>query len=58
MFAVKADATPTVQLNQTRFPHWYDKELVIFVKEKERYGKAYIKVEKSSYHSLIWNSPN
>ena len=43
IYAVLRDAVPIVKVNQRKYPPWYDKELILLIKEKERHRKTYIK---------------
>lgn len=42
IFAVISDCVPLVKYNASKFPHWYNSELITLVKEKEKARKRFI----------------
>ena len=42
IFAVIVHCVPTVKFNASKFPHWYNSELIAVIKEKERARKDYL----------------
>ena len=43
LYAIIKDNIPVVNIKSRRYPHWYDTEIIIMLKEKEKYRKKFIK---------------